>query len=170
MSQRPPDPGELLFEGILLRRVPNDDGRWNPECGLPGKLAFAPAKNHSTGEREAGISTYLAHLTSREQVLAGHDQHYGLVAIDIAVLHEAVAALRTRKGVASFGEFTVTFEPIDDPKAGEARHAHCYIEPMPAVIQKELVRLTSPSRVIKPCGPLRPNTGSSTLVDPLDRR
>lgn len=170
MNQSSPQRGERLTQGLLFRRVPNTDGRWDPQCGLPRKGAFAPGVDRQTRVRENGISTYLAELTSAEQVLAGLDPHFGVVVIDIQELHEALAAARKQKGATNFGEVTVIFEPSDDPADGAARHAHCYIEPVPNVVQKELVRLTSPRRVVKPCGPMRPGTGSSTDQDFVARR
>ena len=168
MSDPLPAKGERLTHGLLYRRIPNVGGRWDPGCGLPLKYAFTPATDRETGVKETGISTYLVRLTTVEEVLEGHNLHFGVVVLDIAEIYRAVAELRTKMGtgktkVAPFGEFSITFEPSDNPKDGAARHAHCWMNPTPGAVQKELVRLTSPSRVAKPCGPLQQKTGS---VDP----
>jgi hypothetical protein len=145
--------------GRLFRRIPNYEGWWDPLSALPCKQAFAPGYDRNR-VKETGISTYLVDLTDIPEVLGGHDPAFGVVLIDIAELHAAVETLRPRMGlgrnmVKPFGAFSVKFDPLTDPRDGPARHAHCWIGPMTPSVQKELVRLTSPSRVAKPCGLLR---------------
>ena len=159
MTQSRPEPGEQLTSGHLFRRIPNYEGWWDPLAGLPCKQGFAPGYDRNRA-KETGISTYLVGLTNIDEVLHGQDPAFGVVVIDIEELHAAVEALRPRMGtgrnkVKPFGPFSIIFDPTTDPVDGPARHAHCWIDPVPPVVQKELVRLTSPSRVQKPCGHLR---------------
>jgi hypothetical protein len=158
VTQPPPERGEKLTTGLLFRRIPNWQGFWDSDCGLPLKQAFNPGRDKS-GAKETGISTYLQRLTNVDEVLEGHNPAFGVVLIDIAEVLSAVGELRNRmggkKGVPPFGEFSVIFEPSTTPEAGAAGHAHCWMDPVPASVQKELVRFTSPARVVRPCGHLR---------------
>jgi hypothetical protein len=131
---------------------------------LPRTGAFAARGiDPDTGLKETGISSYLLTLTTPADVLAGLPE-LGLIIIDIGELYRAVANVRRQGKAKPFGEFTVWYDPIDDPSMGPARHAHVYIDPVTRAVEKELVRLTSPSRVVRPCVALRPNTGSTTVT------
>jgi len=152
-----PRPGDNLTSGLLYRRIPNWQGWWDPVCGLPLKQAFNPGRDQR-GNKETGISTFLVQFTNLDEVLDGHDPAFGVVLIDIAeLLHTVETNVRPRmggkKGVQPFGEFSIKFDP--DHGEGAAKHAHCWIDPVPPAVQKEIVRLTSPARVRKPCGLLR---------------
>ncbi|MGH7411132.1 MAG: hypothetical protein ACREJ6_08780 [Candidatus Methylomirabilis sp.] len=129
MTEPAPKVGERLTTGLLFRRVPNTDLQWDYKGGGPTKLAFRPDKG------EDGISTFLTHLTTEKEVLLGHPG-YGLCTIDIPRFLEEIERLKADPKIRFREDVAITYTP-----SHEDGPAHCYIAPVPGLIQKALRRV-----------------------------
>jgi hypothetical protein len=138
LSVPTPQVGETLTTGVLFRRIPNTDLSWSYKDGGPGKIGFRPDKN------ETGISTFLTHLTTKEEVLRNHEG-YGLCTIDIPRFLADVERMRATPKLVVPENLAIRYAP-----SAEDGPAHCYIEPVPGLIQKALRRVAV---VVQACSP-----------------
>jgi hypothetical protein len=123
-------PGDSLVTGLLYRCVPNTHGSYDYNEKKAGKLAFKP------DYRENGISVYRADLVAPAEVLHELDG-YGVCQFTAEAFLSEVKRLRESKENDFDQPVTITFEPSSRPRCG---HGHCYIEPMPGLIQKALYK------------------------------
>lgn len=131
MAAAAPQAGELVTEGLLYRWVPNTEDSFDYEEKKPCKLAFRPDK----GER--GISVFLADLLNSPGDVVSDLPGYGVCQFTVGQLLAEARRLRADRGNRFDEEITITYEPTKQPTKGQA---HCYIQPVPAVVQKALYK------------------------------
>lgn len=124
-------PGDRVLRGLVYRRIPNTVLPYDYKERKPGKLAFRPDRG------EYGISVFLADLlTGPQDVIRGLDG-YGVCEFRAEHFHDEVARLRGSRDNDFDEDVPITFEPNEYPVVG---HAHCYIEPVPGILQKALYK------------------------------
>lgn len=130
MAATESQPGDRVLRGLLYRWVPNTVLSYDYKGKKAGKLAFRP------DEGETGISIFRADLVTPANVI--HDlDGYGVCQFTAEEFLEEVERLRASDENNFDEEVTIIFEPNDWPVKG---HAHCYIDPVPGLIQKALYR------------------------------
>ena len=127
-------PGDPVLFGLLYRWIPNTELSFDYKGKKPGKVAFRPDRG------ETGISVFRADLTRPQDVIDGLEG-YGVCEFTAEQFLTEVGRLRASDENDFDQEVTIEFDPTTEhPRAG---HAHCYVKPMPALIQKALYRRVS---------------------------
>jgi hypothetical protein len=125
-------PGDAVLRGLLYRWIPNTELSFDYKSGKPSKMAFRP--DHEKGE--TGISVFRADLIGPREVIYGLDG-YGVCEFTAEAFLQEVRRLRESRENRFDEEVRITCDPNAVPVKG---HAHCYIDPMPAIIQKALYK------------------------------
>lgn len=126
-----PQPGDLVIDGLLYRWVPNTDLSFDYQENKPSKLAFRPDKG------ESGISVFLVALLNGPGDVVYDLPGYGVCEFTAQQFLAEVRRLRERKDNKFDQDVTIHYEPTPQPVKGRA---HCYIQPMPAIVQKALYK------------------------------
>jgi hypothetical protein len=122
--------GDSVVRGLLYRWIPNTQLSYDYRTRKPTKMAFRPNEN------ETGISVFLADLIQPGDVIHALDG-YGVCQFTAEELLMAADQLRADPANKFSTPVTITFDPDSAPVKG---HAHCYIDPMPTVLQKRLYK------------------------------
>jgi hypothetical protein len=123
-------PGDPIVRGILYRWISNTILSYDYSSKKANKMAFRPDKG------ESGISVFRADLVLPADVIYGLEG-YGVCEFRAEAFLEEVRRLRADPKNDFDEEVTIKFEPNSVPRKG---HGHCYIDPMPTLIQKALYR------------------------------
>jgi hypothetical protein len=122
--------GEPVLRGLLYRWIPNTELSFDYKSAKPSKMAFRPDQG------ETGISVFRADLIGPQEVIHGLEG-YGVCEFTAEAFIEEVRRLRESRENRFDENVTISFDPNGVPVKG---HAHCYIQPMPPIIQKALYK------------------------------
>ncbi len=117
--------------------MPNTELSYDYKENRPSKLAFRPDRGENSVP-EKGISVFLAEYLEHGPNDVIHDlPGYGVCEFTAEEFLAEVTRLRSSRDNDFDQQVVIRYDPTDTPRKGKA---HCYIEPVPTIVQKALYK------------------------------